>query len=116
LSTSAKNFPARPIPALLNAISSRPNVMLGMVRDNTLYFRVDDHNRVTFKEAESFPSLNYEKKGSTIDLSFWHVPDPLFDEPDGLVSWAQAALAAARRVAAKRERTAPRRKSKLHPP
>jgi len=44
--------------------------MLGMVRDNTLYFRVDDDNRVTFKEAESFPPLNYEKKGCTIDLSF----------------------------------------------
>ena len=26
-------------------------VMLGMVRDNTLYFRVDDDNRVAFKEA-----------------------------------------------------------------
>ena len=45
-------------------------VMLGMVRDNTLYFRVDDENRVAFMEAESFPPLNYEKKGSTIDLSF----------------------------------------------
>ena len=38
--------------------------MLGMVRDNTLYFRVDDDNRTDFKEAESFPPLNYEKKGS----------------------------------------------------
>ena len=27
--------------------------MLGMVTENTLYFRVDDHNRVTFKEAAS---------------------------------------------------------------
>jgi hypothetical protein len=25
---------------------------------------------MTFKEAESFPPLNYEKKGSAIDLSF----------------------------------------------
>src|SRR6201999_595899 len=44
--------------------------MLGMVRDNTLYFRVDDDNRAVFKEAESFPPLNYEKKGGTLDLSF----------------------------------------------
>ena len=89
--------------------------MLGIVTENTLYFRVDDHNRVTFKEAESFPPLNYAKKGSTIDLSFWRVPERLFDEPDELVTWARAALAAARRVAAKRERTAPRRKSKPQP-
>ena len=85
--------------------------MLGMVRDNTLYFRVDDHNRVAFKEAAAFPPLNYEKKGSTIDLSFWRAPERLFDEPDELVTWARAALAAARRVAAKREPTARRRKS-----
>jgi DNA transformation protein and related proteins len=86
--------------------------MLGMVRDNTLYFRVDDGNRAAFKEAESFPPLNYEKKGGVIDLSFWRAPERLFDEPDELVMWARAALAAARRVAAERERTAPRRKSK----
>ena len=90
-------------------------VMFGMVTENTLYFRVDDQNRVTFKEAEAFPPLNYAKKGSTIDLSFWRVPERLFDEPDELVAWAQAALAAARRVAAKRERTAPKQKLKPQP-
>jgi len=86
--------------------------MLGMVRDNTLYFRVDGDNRAAFKEAQSFPPLNYEKKGGTIDLSFWRAPERLFDEPDELVAWARAALAAARRVAAKREGTARRRTSK----
>ena len=84
-------------------------VMFGMVTDNTLYFRVDDDNRAVFEEAQSFPPLNYEKKGSTIDLSFWRAPDRLFDEPDELLSWARAALAAAHRVAAKRKRAAPRR-------
>jgi DNA transformation protein len=90
-------------------------VMFGMVTENTLYFRVDDRNRATFKEAESFPPLNYEKKGSTIDLSFWRAPERLFDEPDELVTWARAALAAAHRVAAKRARTVPGRKSKPRP-
>ena len=90
-------------------------LMFGMVTDDTLYFRVDDHNRAAFKEAESSPPLNYEKKGCTIDLSFWRAPERLFDEPDELVTWARAALAAARRVAAKRERTAPRRNQPLRP-
>jgi DNA transformation protein len=89
--------------------------MLGMVKDNTLYFRVDTDNRAAFKEAESFPPLNYAKRGSTIDLSFWRAPERLFDEPDELVAWARAALAAARRVATKREQTAPKRKSKPRP-
>jgi len=77
-------------------------VMFGMVTDNTLYFRVDDDNRATFKEAEGFPPLNYAKQGAMIDLSFWRVPERLFDEPDEFIEWAQAALAAAHRVAAKR--------------
>ena len=80
-------------------------LMFGMVTDNTLYVRVDDHNRATFEEAASFPPLNYRKKGSTIDLSFWRVPERLFDEPDELVAWARIALAAAGRVAVKRGRS-----------
>ena len=87
-------------------------VMIGMVRDNTLYFRVDDGNRETFKEAAAFPPLDYEKRGRNIDLSFWRAPERLFDEPDDLIAWARAALAAARRVAAKRGRAAPRRTSR----
>src|SRR5436190_17644375 len=77
-------------------------VMFGMVTDDTLYFRVDDDNRAAFKEAESYPPLNYAKKGGVIDLSFWRAPERLLDEPDELISWARLALAAARRVAAKR--------------
>ena len=86
--------------------------MLAMVRDNTLYFRVDDDNRADFKEAEAFPPLNYEKKGGSIDLSFWRAPERLFDETDELIMWSRTALAAAHRVAVKRGRTAPGRKSR----
>jgi DNA transformation protein len=87
-------------------------LMLAMVRDDALYVRVDDGNRAVFREAEAFPPLDYQKKGGSIDLAFWRVPERLFDEPDELVAWARAALAAAARVAAKRERTAPKQKSK----
>ena len=90
-------------------------VMLGMVTDDTLYFRVDAHNRAALKEAEAYPPLNYTKKGSTIDLAFWRAPERLFDDTDDLVTWARAALAAARRVAAQRERTSPSRTTKPKP-
>jgi DNA transformation protein len=83
-------------------------LMFGMVSDDTLYFWVDAHNRGIFKEAEDAPPLSYEKQGSTIDLSYWRAPERLLDEPDELVAWARAALAAARRVAAQRARPARR--------
>jgi len=57
-------------------------------------------HEIEIKEAESFPSLNYVKNGSIIDLSFWRAPDRLFDEHDELIAWARAALSAAHRVAA----------------
>ena len=79
-------------------------VMLGMVADNTLYFRVDEENKATFDEAAGFPPLNYSKKGFSIDLGFWRAPERLFDEPDEFLLWARSALAAARRVARKRGR------------
>ena len=79
-------------------------LMLGMVTDNMLYLRVDDRNRAAFQEARSSPPLNYEKKGTIIDLSFWRAPERLFDEPDELVEWARIALEAASRVAAKTKR------------
>jgi DNA transformation protein len=87
-------------------------LMFGMVTDDTLYVRVDNQNRAVFKEAESAPPLSYEKKGATIDLAFWRVPERLLDEPDELVVWAREALAAARRVAAKRPAPASRRHEK----
>ena len=86
-------------------------LMFGMVAEETLYFRVDDQSRPSFKEVESFPPLSYEKNGRTIDLSFLRAPERLIDEPDELVIWAEEALATARRVATKRQRSAPVRKS-----
>jgi DNA transformation protein len=91
-------------------------LMFGMVTEDMLYVRVDAHNKAVFQEAESAPPLNYEKQGRTIDLAFWRVPERLLDEPAELVMWARAALAAARRVAVKRERPAPKPISKAARP
>lgn len=88
-------------------------LMFGVVADSMLYFRVDDQSRAAFQEAASFPPLSYVKQGRTIDLSFWRAPERLFDEPDELVRWANVAMAAARRVAAKRARTDRGRPSSL---
>ena len=79
-------------------------VMVGMVADNTLYFRVDDLNREAFAEAAEFPPLNYIKQGIPIDLAFWRAPERLFDDADEFLVWARLALAAAQRVAARRPR------------
>ena len=77
-------------------------LMFGLVSDDTLYFRVDDGNRGAF-EAEGLSPFTYEGKGRTVVLPYWRVPERLFDEPEEMIDWARAALAAARRVAAKKK-------------
>lgn len=89
-------------------------LMLGMVKDDLLYFRVDDHNKVAFKEAEAHPLES--ARGSHVRLAFWRAPERLYDEPDELLSWARAALEAARRVAGQRERTAAKPKARRKSP
>lgn len=84
-------------------------LMLGIVSDDTLYLRVDDQNRALFKEAETAPPLSSVKKGVTIDLACWPLPGRLLDEPDEFLTWAGAALAAARRVVTRREKSARKR-------
>jgi len=84
-------------------------LMLGIVTEDTLYFRVDELNRAAFKEAEAYPPLNYKKQGTIIDLAFWRAPERLLDEPDELIAWARKALEAAARVAAKRSPALKRR-------
>jgi DNA transformation protein len=78
-------------------------VMLGLVTENTLYFRVDADTKDAFAEAAADPPLNYAKKGELIDLAFWRAPERLYDEPEAFVAWARLALAASHRVAAKRK-------------
>ena len=90
-------------------------LMLGMATDDTLYFRVDDHNRAAFEEAQvlSAPQLCEEgPQHRPLLLARAAQPERLFDEPDELVAWARTALGAARRVAAKSQRAATGRKSK----
>jgi DNA transformation protein len=77
-----------------------------VIRD-ALYLKVDDANRADFQAAGSAP-FTYEAKGRTIEInSYWRAPEHLYDDPDDMLSWARAALAAGRRAAAKEK---PKRK------
>jgi DNA transformation protein len=76
-------------------------VMLGLIRDEVLYLRVDDETKAACAEAKDRP-FQYQKQGKTLDLALWAAPDRLMDDPDELLAWARLALGAAHRVAARR--------------
>jgi DNA transformation protein len=72
-------------------------VMFGLIAWNTLYFKVDDGNRETFEDAGMEP-FTYQGKNKPIRMSYYQVPDDVYDDAERLSEWAAGALAAARRA------------------
>ena len=84
-------------------------VIFALILRDAVHFRVDDANRGAY-EAEGLKPLSYEAKGRTVEVgAYWRVPERLFDDPDEMVEWARAALAAGQRAAAKKK---PKRKAR----
>jgi DNA transformation protein len=85
-------------------------VIFGLILRDTLHFKVDDGNRAAY-EAEGMEPFSYEAKGQIRQIgAYWRVPERLFDEPDEMVEWARAALAARRRAAADKPAKKPRKR------
>lgn len=78
-------------------------VMIGLIADEQVYLKVDEHNLPDF-EAAGQPAFTFERAGGKQGtMSYRLIPDMLYDEPDALVSWADGAFQAARRASAKRK-------------
>ncbi|MCB2100879.1 MAG: TfoX/Sxy family protein [Rhodobacterales bacterium] len=76
-------------------------LMLGLIVDDTLYFKTDDGNRAAYDAAGMAP-FRFTRAGKLVETSLLEVPPDLLDDADALLPWAQAALDAARRSAAKK--------------
>ena len=73
-------------------------VMIALIADDRLYFKVDDGNRADF-EAEDCEQFNYSaKSGKHAVMSYFTAPDYLYDDPEEMVAWARNALDAALRA------------------
>jgi len=67
-----------------------------LIADDTLYFKVDDHNRAAFQAAGSHPFKPFPDKAMV--MSYWDVPVEIFDDPDELCRWARDAYDVALRA------------------
>ena len=73
-------------------------VIFALILRDTLYFKVDDGNRSAY-EREGKQPFSYQARGRTMVIgTYWKAPERLFDEPEEMVEWARAALAAGRRA------------------
>lgn len=78
-------------------------VMFALVADDVLYFKANEKSCRPYKDEGMGPFV-YDGKGKSVTMSYWHVPERLFDEPDEMLEWARAALCVARSAAGKKKR------------
>ncbi|NKB55921.1 MAG: transcriptional regulator [Alphaproteobacteria bacterium] len=71
-------------------------VMFALIAKDTLYFKVDDENRIDYESA-GMPPFRYARSGKTFEMSYWQAPSDVLDDPDDLSNWARSAIAAAQR-------------------
>ena len=71
-------------------------VMFAIIANESLYLKVDDGNRARLEAAGMAP-FTYTAKGKTATMSYWELPEALYDDPDAAAEWAREAFAAALR-------------------
>ncbi|MEX0838784.1 MAG: TfoX/Sxy family protein [Parvibaculum sp.] len=83
------------------------DLMFGLIAGETLFFKVDERNRADYEAEDSGPFIYEPPSGKTIAMSYYELPERLYDEPDELTDWARKALDAA--LAAKAAKPVPRK-------
>lgn len=86
----------------IKGISSRPmfggwglysdGKIFGIISDSALYFKVDDSNRDLFTAIDSGPFTFEKKGGREVSLSYYLVPEEIFDDHDLVYELAESAI------------------------
>jgi DNA transformation protein len=74
-------------------------VMFGLVSDGRIYLKADAATAPDFEREGSAP-FEYGRSGKRAVMSYWRLPDRLYDDPDDLARWARTARLVAQRMAA----------------
>ena len=76
--------------------------MFALMHDGAIYLKADENNAPAF-DREKLGPFTYSRRGERASLtSYRRMPDRLYDDPDELAAWANAALAAAVRSGARK--------------
>lgn len=82
-------------------------LMFALIAQDRLYFKVDERTRPRFAASGAHPFV-YQGRTKPVEMSYWSAPPGTPEDSAGLLPWAELGLAAARRAAAKKRRTAKR--------
>jgi DNA transformation protein and related proteins len=98
----------------------REGLMFALVFDGAIFLKVDEASIPDFEREGSRPFVYTRAKSAgkigRASLSYWRLPERLYDDPEELAVWAERALAIAQRKKitprAQTKRTAPAKKRK----
>lgn len=85
------------------------DLMFGLIAGETLFFKVDDRSRADYEAEEMGPFVYEPPSGKSVAMSYYELPERLYDDADELVAWARKALDAA--LAAKAAKPAPKKRT-----
>jgi DNA transformation protein len=74
--------------------------MFALAARGVIYLKADDETVPAFEREGQGPFTYAAKGGKRTVMSYWQLPDRLYDDPDELAHWARTALAVARRAKA----------------
>jgi len=81
------------------------DLMFGLIANETLHLKIDDMTKPAFEEEGMAPFVYEPPSGKAVAMSYWEVPERLYDEPDELLEWAKAAVEAASRAKKSKRKT-----------
>lgn len=82
------------------------DVMFGLISQEQIFLKVDDRNRADFEEAGTGPFVFRPKSGKEVAMSYFLMPEHLYDDPDELAVWARKAYDAAMKTQATKPKSA----------
>jgi DNA transformation protein and related proteins len=74
-------------------------VMFGLVSDGQIFLKADAAMVPAFEREGGAPFEYGTKSGKRAVMSYWRLPDRLYDDPDELAQWARTALLVAHKSA-----------------
>ena len=77
-------------------------IMFALVDRGAIYLKADEGSIAAFKREGLGPFKYSAKGGKRVVMSYWRMPERLYDDPDDLARWAAQAFEVARGKAAKR--------------
>jgi len=83
-------------------------LMIALVVDGVIFLKADETLAPQF-EREGLSPFSYKtKEGRRTLMSYWRMPERLYDDPDELAAWARQSMAAAQRSGTRAKRPRPK--------